>query len=101
MGPARLGPMASPPMLQPREPSGVRVPAEERPDPVISLVVLLICVCIVALALGAVLAVYDWTTPGAMRPLFFTALGVFCAAVAVLVGSAGVRHLRTLRTGTI
>ena len=82
-------------MLQPREPTGVRLPASERPDPVVSLAVLCFCILVGALFLGAVLAVYDWTTPGAMRPLFFSALGVFGAAVTGLVLTAAVRHLRS------
>lgn len=87
--------MASPPMFEPRQPTRVRVPADERPDPVVSLAVFCLGVLVVALVVGAVLAVYDWTTPGAMRPLFFSALGVFSATVATLVIGSAVRHLRS------
>ena len=87
--------MATPPMLQPRADSRPPVAALPGPDPVVSLAVLLLGVMVVALFLGAVLAVYDWTTPGAMRPLFFAALGVFLATAASLVVAAAIRHLRT------
>ena len=84
-------------MLEARDRAGVRVPAAERPDPVVSLAVGLFVVVACTLFAGGVLAVYDWTTPGAERPLFFAGLGVFLAAVVMLVATATVRHLRALR----
>jgi hypothetical protein len=86
--------MATPEMLQPRDGARPRIVTATGPDPVASLAVLLLGVLVVALSLGAVLAVYDWTTPGAMRPLFFAALGIFLAVVGGLVLTAAVRHLR-------
>jgi hypothetical protein len=50
--------------------------------------VLLMALCVVGLVLGGVLAVYDWTTPGAEMPLFFTTLGLFLGAIAVQVIAA-------------
>ena len=84
--------MPTPPML--------RIPDRDhalrsRPDPVASIAVLLIAVTAVGLFLGGILAVYDWTTPGAMRPLLFSVLGVFFGGVAVLVGGATARWVRS------
>jgi len=50
------------------------------------------------LLLGGLLAVYDWRTPAAVKPLFFAALGVFCGAVAVLLAGAAARWARTGRS---
>jgi hypothetical protein len=54
--------------------------------------------CLVAstigLVLGGILAIYDWTTPGAVLPLFYTVLALFLVAVAVKVLAATVRHLQ-------
>jgi len=51
------------------------------------------------LFLAAVLAVYDWRTPGAEAPLVFwialIAIALFCIDVLVV----GVRYLRRLRLG--
>jgi hypothetical protein len=48
----------------------------------------------VGLVLAGILAIYDWTTPGAMLPLFYSVLGLFLAAVVVKVLSVTVRHLQ-------
>ena len=84
--------MPTPPML--RIPDRDQV-LPRRPDPVASIVVLLIGVTAVGLVLGGILAVYDWTTPGAMRPLLFSVLGVFFGGVAVLVAGATARWVRS------
>jgi hypothetical protein len=80
-------------MLQPR--SGQSVPPP-RPhaDPWVSLCVLLLGLTVVGLVLGGVLAIYDWTTPGAERPLFFTVLGIFLAALAIPVVTGAARWTR-------
>lgn len=52
----------------------------------------LLCLTVVALLLGGILAVYDWQTPAAERPLFFGGLGLFLLAVAVKLADAAVRH---------
>jgi hypothetical protein len=81
-------------MLQPREAVLFRIPAAERPDPIVALSVLLLSLADLGLLLGGVLAVYDWTTPNAEKPLFFAVLGVFLAALGIQVLAAGSRHLR-------
>jgi hypothetical protein len=81
-------------MLQPREARAVRQPQLERPDPVVAIAVMLLCLTVAGLALGGFLAVYDWKTPAAMRPLFFSGLGVFLSAVVFLVAAAALRYLR-------
>lgn len=86
--------MATPPMLQRREAAAPGGSVADRPDPAAGLAVILLGVTAVGLLLGSVLAVYDWTTPGAVRPLFFAALATFLAAVATLLLAATVRHAR-------
>jgi len=49
------------------------------------------------LLLGGILAVYDWTTPDAEKPLFFTVLALFVAAGGVLVGDVAIRHFMPAR----
>jgi hypothetical protein len=66
-----------------------------RPDPLAAIAVALLTVLGIALALGGILAIYDWQTPAAERPLFFTGLAVFGSAVAILVLGAAVRWART------
>jgi hypothetical protein len=80
-------------MLQPRDPRD-RLPEPSRPDPATSLATLLLAMAAVGLLLGGILAVYDWTVPGAERPLFFGVLSAFVAAIAVQLLAATVRHLR-------
>jgi hypothetical protein len=81
-------------MLQPREARAIRQPQLERPDPVVSIAVVLLGLMITALIVGGFLAVYDWRTPGAMRPLFFTGLGIFGTTVTFLVLAAALRYVR-------
>jgi hypothetical protein len=78
----------------PRDARRVRNPLAERPDPVVAIAALLFALTALGLLLGGVLAVYDYTTPGALKPLFFAALGVFLLALGVLVLAATARHLR-------
>ena len=81
------------PTLQPRK--GHPVPPQPpHADPSVSLCVLLLGLTVVGLVLGGVLAIYDWTTPGAERPLFFTVLGIFFAALAIPVITGAARWTR-------
>jgi hypothetical protein len=63
-------------------------------DGVTRTVVALLVLIVVGLVLGGILAIYDWTTPGAMLPLFYTVLALFLIAVVTKVLGATVRHLR-------
>jgi hypothetical protein len=56
--------------------------------------VTLLALTVVGLVLAGILAIYDWTTPGAVLPLFFTVLALFLLAVAVKVLAATVRHFQ-------
>jgi uncharacterized BrkB/YihY/UPF0761 family membrane protein len=67
----------------------------ERPDPVATISVILLGVSIVGLVLGGILAIYDWRTPAAERPLFWVVLGTFVAAVTILIVGATFRWART------
>ncbi|MGH7749666.1 MAG: hypothetical protein ACREQ5_33605, partial [Candidatus Dormibacteria bacterium] len=58
------------------------------------MVVGLLTLVLVGLVLGGILAIYDWTTPGAEMPLFFAVLALFVIACAVKVLSVTVRHLQ-------
>ena len=69
-------------------------PASPTPDPVASISVVLLGAASVGLILGGVLAIYDWRTPAAVRPLFFTVLATFSAALVVLLLAATVRWAR-------
>ena len=68
--------------------------ARQRPDPVIAIAVGLFTLSVAGLILGAILAVYDWTTPGAERPLLWSVLGAFFGAIAVLLLGATARWVR-------
>lgn len=82
------------PMLQPRQHDPVAAPAH-RADPWVSLSVLLLGLTVVGLVLGGVLAVYSWTTPRAIQPLFYTVLGLFLAALAIQAIASAARRART------
>jgi hypothetical protein len=88
--------MATPPMLRSSEGSGS---ARATPDPLVALNVLALGVVAGGLLIAAVLAVYDWKTPGAEAPLvlWLAIIGValFGLDLAILV----IRHLRRLRLG--
>ena len=66
-----------------------------RADPVVAIAVILFGLSVIGLVLGAILAVYDWTTPGAERPLLWGVLGSFFGAIAVLLLGATARWVRT------
>jgi hypothetical protein len=63
-------------------------------DGVTRTVVALLVLTVAGLVLGGILAIYDWTTPGAMLPLFYTVLALFLIAVVTKVLGATVRHFR-------
>jgi peptidoglycan/LPS O-acetylase OafA/YrhL len=69
------------------------------PDPLVAVNIAAMAIVACGLFLAAVLAVYDWKTPGAEAPLVFwivvTAVGLF--VIDLLVMSA--RYLRRLRLG--
>jgi len=69
-------------------------PVRSGADPWVSLCVLLLALTAAGLVLGGVLATYDWTTPGAERPLFFAVLGTFLAALGIPVVTAAARWAR-------
>lgn len=55
--------------------------------------VFFLVLAVIGLGLGAVLAVYDWRTPGAEFPLFLGVLICLGLALAVKVADAAARHL--------
>lgn len=57
------------------------------------LVVGLLGLLVVGLVLGGILAIYDWTTPGAEMPLFVGGVVVFVAALVLQVLAAAVRRV--------
>jgi peptidoglycan/LPS O-acetylase OafA/YrhL len=69
------------------------------PDPLVAVNIVAMAIVAGGLFLAAVLAVYDWKTPGAEAPLVFwivvTAVALF--VIDLLVMSA--RYLRRLRLG--
>lgn len=89
--------MATPPMLRPRDAASPRPVLRPRRDPVAAVSATLLALTAVGLLLGGILAVYDWTTPGAEQPLVFAVLGTFFAAFAVEIAAATARRLRTTR----
>jgi hypothetical protein len=62
-------------------------------DGVARLVVGLLTLLVVGLVLGGILAIYDWTTPGAEMPLVVGGVVVFVAALVLQVLGAAVRRL--------
>jgi hypothetical protein len=83
------------PTLQPRPGQSVP-PARASADPWVSLCVLLLALTVAGLVLGGVLAIYDWTTPGAERPLFFAVLGTFLAALVIPAVTGAARWARAV-----
>jgi hypothetical protein len=77
-----------------RIPDRDAAPARHGADPVVAIAVILFTLSLAGLVLGGVLAVYDWTTPGAERPLLWSVLGVFFGAIAVLLLGATARWVR-------
>ena len=84
------------PVLEPRPGQSVP-PARTAADPWLSLCVLLLALTAAGLVLGGVLAIYDWTTPGAERPLFFAVLGTFLAALGIPAITGAARWARAGR----
>jgi peptidoglycan/LPS O-acetylase OafA/YrhL len=83
-------------MLRSREPAA---DGRSVPDPLVAVNIAAMAIVACGLFLAAVLAVYDWKTPGAEAPLVFwiavTAVALF--VIDLLVMSA--RYLRRLRLG--
>ena len=88
--------MPTPPMLRSREPS-----ADGRlvPDPLVAVNVAAMAVVATGLFLAAVLAVYDWRTPGAEAPLVFWIAVVAVVLFVVDVLVVGLRYVRRMRLG--
>lgn len=84
----------STPMLRPRR-GEIRPAPPAHADPWLSITVLLLGLTVVGLVLGGVLAIYDWTTPGAEQPLLVTVLGIFLVALVIPVITAATRWART------
>lgn len=74
--------------------AGAPVVTRQRPDPVVAVAVVLLAVTALGLALGGILAVYDWRTPEAERPLMWTVIVVFFASLGLLVLGAAIRWAR-------
>lgn len=88
--------MATPPMLRSSEVPTTGRPA---PDPLVSLNVLALGVVAFGLFIAAVLAVYDWKTPGAEAPLVLWLAIITIALVGLDLGVLLIRHMRRLRLG--
>jgi hypothetical protein len=67
---------------------------EPRLDGLTRLVVVCLACGAAALLLGAILAVYTYTLPGAVKPLFFGGLALFGLALALELGDALRRYFR-------
>jgi hypothetical protein len=88
--------MPTPPMLSSREPA----PATRAiPDPLVAVNVAALSVVATGLFLAAILAVYDWKTPGAEAPLVFWTAIVAIALFAVDLLVVSLRYVRRLRLG--
>lgn len=68
--------------------------SRRRSDPVVAIAVILFGLSVIGLVLGGILAVYDWTTPGAERPLLWGVLASFFGAIATLLLGATARWVR-------
>lgn len=73
--------------------------ARSIPDPLVAVNVAALAVVATGLFLAAILAVYDWKTPGAEAPLVFWTAIVAAALFAVDVLVVSFRYLRRLRLG--
>ena len=69
------------------------------PDPLVTLDIAVGTLVGVGLLLAAILAVYDWYTPGAEAPLVFWIAVVAAATFAVNVVVMTLRHVRRIRLG--
>jgi hypothetical protein len=83
-------------MLRSREPAAT---ARSIPDPLVALNIAALAVVATGLFLAAILAVYDWKTPGAEAPLVFWTAIVAVALFAVDLLVVSLRYLRRLRLG--
>jgi hypothetical protein len=88
--------MPTPPMLRSREPGS---PERSMPDPLVAVNIAALSVVATGLFLAAILAVYDWKTPGAEAPLVFWTALVAIALFAVDVLVVSLRYVRRLRLG--
>ncbi len=88
--------MPTPPMLRSREPAAA---ARSIPDPLVAINVAALSVVATGLFLAAILAVYDWKTPGAEAPLVFWTAIVAIAIFAVDLLVVSLRYVRRLRLG--
>lgn len=86
--------MATPPMLRSSEGRG-----SSTPDPLVALNVLALGVVAFGLLTAAVLAVYDWKTPGAEAPLVLWLAIIAVAVVGLDLAILVARHRRRLRLG--
>lgn len=83
-------------MLRPRE---AAADGPSTPDPLVAINVAAMTVVAGGLLLAAILAVYDWRTPGAEAPLVFWIAIIAAALFCIDLFVVGVRHLRRLRLG--
>ena len=88
--------MPTPPMLRSRDPGATD---RSLPDPLVALNVAALAVVATGLLIAAILAVYDWKTPGAEAPLVFWTAVIAVALFAVDVLVVSFRHVRRLRLG--
>jgi uncharacterized membrane-anchored protein len=86
--------MATPPMLRSSAGRG-----SSTPDPLVALNVLALGVVAFGLLIAAVLAVYDWKTPGAEAPLVLWLAIIAVAVVGLDLAVLVARHRRRLRLG--
>ncbi|MBJ7594834.1 MAG: hypothetical protein JF886_08230 [Candidatus Dormibacteraeota bacterium] len=88
--------MPTPPMLRSRGPAAA---PRSIPDPLVAINVAALTVVAAGLFLAAILAVYDWKTPGAEAPLVFWTAIVAVALFGVDLLVVVLRHVRRLRLG--
>ncbi|MDQ6846170.1 MAG: hypothetical protein M3019_01080 [Candidatus Dormibacteraeota bacterium] len=88
--------MPTPPMLRSRGPAAA---ARSIPDPLVAVNVAALTVVATGLFLAAILAVYDWKTPGAEAPLVFWTAVVAVALFGIDLVVVALRHVRRLRLG--
>jgi len=77
-------------MLRSRETG--RTSLRPRADSIAAITVLLLCVCAGGLLIAGVMAVYDYTTPGAEAPLALGLTVTFGVVLALNIVVATIRH---------
>ncbi|MHB8718956.1 MAG: hypothetical protein ACYDAC_08715 [Candidatus Dormibacteria bacterium] len=87
--------MSTPPMLRTRPEDLGR----DGPDPLVTLDVAAAALVSAGLLLAGILAVYDYSTPGAEAPLVLCVALIAVAALALNVAVVLVRHIRRARLG--